>query len=92
VDFLKDNGAGESLSLYVVGYGEGGSYSAWFSKCISLPSFCPYYTLASLPAHALSLSSFYKLKGAAAMEGALDLAGTTQKFMTKEVGIEFNNN
>jgi hypothetical protein len=74
-------------NLYSVGFGEGGNYALWLSKCISFPDLCHDYTLSNLPEHTLSLSTFYSFKGTASMNGALDLSRTLYDSLTKNTGV-----
>jgi hypothetical protein len=90
VSYFQGFGGGVNPLLYSVGYGEGGNYAAWFSKCTSFPGLCPSYTLKNQPKESISLNSYYKFKGAAVMEGALDLSVTMFNFLTRHVGMSVN--
>jgi hypothetical protein len=79
-------------NLYSVGFGEGGNYAVWLSKCIGFPEQCPAYTLSDLPEHVLALDTFYSLKGTVSMSGALDLQRTIYDSLTKSTGVYGRNN
>jgi hypothetical protein len=66
---LDDN---QKLSVYSVGYSEGGAYSIWMAKCLENKSNCPQVS---------DLDNLYSYKAASGLSGAYDVSDTTLNFI-----------